>query len=93
LNINASGLNIAGYAPTAIGYAFAMNKGEKSKPFKDESGVFILELVNIDAASEVADYNSQKKMIAERRKAQIEEKVLKAMRKLADVKDNIAKFY
>jgi peptidyl-prolyl cis-trans isomerase D len=93
LNISTSGLNIAGYAPLAIGYAFAMEKGERSKPFKDESGVFILEVTNIDAASEVADYTSQKKALSDRRKAQIEEKVLKAMRKLANVKDNIAKYY
>jgi peptidyl-prolyl cis-trans isomerase D len=93
VNINTSGLNIAGYAPTAIGYMFAMNKGEKSKPFKDEQGVFILEVSSVDAASEVADYNSQKDALADRRKAQIEDKVLKAMRKLTNLKDNIAKYY
>ncbi|MCU0448560.1 MAG: peptidylprolyl isomerase [Bernardetiaceae bacterium] len=93
LNIYSSNIRMSGYAPTAVGYAMALEKGQRTKPFKDETGVFVLEGTGSDDASEVADYNAYKKQIATSRKGQIDNNILEAMKKIAKVKNFLARYY
>jgi peptidyl-prolyl cis-trans isomerase D len=88
-----SGLRIAGFSPNAIGRAFGLPKGGKSQAFADENGVFVVEVVDTDDASEIADYNSYKRQLAERRSFQIDDKILKAIKKVTKTKEQIAKYY
>ena len=86
-------LTSAGADPTAIGKAFGLKPGKRSKPFKGEGGVFIMENVSSTPAPAIADLttykNSAKMMAAQRTSFYINE----AIKDNAKVVDNRAKFY
>lgn len=86
-------LTSAGADPTAIGKAFGLKPGKRSKPFKGEGGVFIMETTKSTPAPAVADLtmykNSAKIMAAQRTSFYINE----AIKENAKVVDNRAKFF
>ncbi len=86
-------LTSAGADPTAIGKAFGLKPGKRSKPFKGEGGVFIMETTKSTPAPAVADLtmykNSAKMMAAQRTSFYINE----AIKENAKVVDNRAKFF
>jgi peptidyl-prolyl cis-trans isomerase D len=86
-------LTSAGADPTAIGKAFGLKAGKRSKAFKGEGGVFIMENVSSTPAPAIADLttykNSAKMMAAQRTSFYINE----AIKENAKVVDNRAKFY
>lgn len=86
-------LTSAGADPTAIGKAFGLKAGKRSKAFKGDGGVFIMENVSSTPAPAIADLtmykNSAKMMAAQRTSFYINE----AIKDNAKVVDNRAKFY
>jgi peptidyl-prolyl cis-trans isomerase D len=86
-------LTSAGADPTALGKAFGLKVGQKSKPFKGEAGVFVMETVKATPAPAIADLttfkNTAKMMAAQRASFYINE----AIKENAKVVDNRAKFY
>jgi peptidyl-prolyl cis-trans isomerase D len=86
-------LTSAGADPTAIGKAFGLKAGKRSKPFKGDGGVFIMENVSSTPAPAIADLttykNSAKMMATQRTSFYINE----AIKDNAKVVDNRAKFY
>jgi len=88
-----SGIRQANYAPNVVGATYALKKGERSRIIRDDYGMFIIEVTQIDDASELADYATYKNQIEERRRLQTEDNILKAIKKLAKVKDNSARYF
>lgn len=86
-------LTSAGADPTALGKAFGLKVGQKSKPFKGDAGVFVMETTSSTPAPAMADLtmykNSAKMMAAQRTSYYINE----AIKENAKVVDNRAKFY
>lgn len=82
-----------GYDPVACGKAFGLKAGEKTTPFKGETGVVMLEMVKIQPAPEVADYNQFKTQKETQRAGGTDSNVDEAIKKLTNVKDNRYKFY
>lgn len=86
-------LTSAGADPTALGKAFGLKAGKRSKPFKGEGGVFIMETVKSTPAPAIADLtlykNSAKMLAAQRASFYINE----AIKENAKIVDNRAKFY
>ena len=86
-------LTSAGADPTALGKAFGLKIGQKSKPFKGEAGIFVMETTKSTPAPAMADLtmykNSSKMMAAQRASYYINE----AIKENAKVVDNRAKFY
>jgi peptidyl-prolyl cis-trans isomerase D len=86
-------LTSAGADPTALGKAFGLKVGQKSKPFKGDAGVFVMETTKSTPAPAIADLtmykNSAKMMAAQRTSYYINE----AIKDNAKVVDNRAKFY
>ena len=86
-------LTSAGADPTALGKAFGLKVGQKSKPFKGEAGVFVMETTKSTPAPAIADLtmykNSAKMMATQRTSFYINE----AIKENAKVVDNRAKFY
>jgi len=82
-----------GSATLVIGEAFGMKKGEKTGLIKEASGVVLLELQSIDQASEIADYSAYKEKLSAARNNLVDVKALKAIKKLANVKEELAKYY
>lgn len=60
LKLNSNSLPSAGFDPTAVGIAFSLNDGERSKPYAGENGVFIFEMQHKTIAPAIADYSSYK---------------------------------
>ncbi|MBB6003235.1 peptidylprolyl isomerase [Arcicella rosea] len=86
-------LTSAGADPTAIGKAFGLKVGKRSKPFKGEGGVFIMETTKSTPAPAIADLtlykNTAKMMAGQRTSFYINE----AIKENAKVVDNRAKFF
>ena len=86
-------LTSAGADPTALGKVFGLKVGQKSKPFKGDAGVFVMETTKSTPAPALADLttykNSAKMMAAQRASYYINE----AIKDNAKVVDNRAKFY
>lgn len=86
-------LTSAGADPTALGKAFGLKVGKRSKPFKGEGGVFIMETIKSTPAPAIADLtiykNSAKMLAAQRTSFYINE----AIKENAKIVDNRAKFY
>ena len=86
-------LTSAGADPTALGKSFGLKVGQKSKPFKGDAGVFVMETTKTTPAPAMADLtmykNSAKMMAAQRASYYINE----AIKENAKVVDNRAKFY
>jgi peptidyl-prolyl cis-trans isomerase D len=86
-------LTSAGADPTALGKAFGLKVGQKSKPFKGDAGIFVMETTSSTPAPAMADLtmykNSAKMMAAQRTSYYINE----AIKENAKVVDNRAKFY
>jgi peptidyl-prolyl cis-trans isomerase D len=86
-------LTSAGADPAALGKAFGLKVGQKSKPFKGDAGVFVMETTKSSPAPAIADLtmykNSAKMMAAQRTSYYINE----AIKDNAKVVDNRAKFY
>ncbi|MDZ7899388.1 MAG: peptidylprolyl isomerase [Arcicella sp.] len=93
LTLASGTLTSAGADPTAIGKSFGLKAGKRSKAFKGEGGVFIMENVSSTPAPAIADLtaykNSAKMMAAQRTSFYINE----AIKENAKVVDNRAKFY
>ena len=91
--MTSSQLTGVGFAPAAIGKAFGMKAGQKTAPFKDENGVMVMEVTALNAAQSVADYNTYKQQLTQRRNGQVSADAIKAIKKLTKTEDYISKYY
>ena len=60
LKMSSSSLPGIGFDPVALGTAFSLENGKRSKPFAGENGVIIVEMVNKTVAPAIADYSLYK---------------------------------
>ncbi len=86
-------LNVAGYDPLAMGKAFGLKAGQKSKPFAGENGVFIIELTEKEEAPVVADHSQQKSQLQQGVESRASYMANEVIRENANIKDNRARFY
>jgi peptidyl-prolyl cis-trans isomerase D len=93
VNLFTLSLNGTGSATQTIGRAAALPKGTKTKAYKDDSGVMILEIVNVEDAPKIADHNTYKDQIVQKKGASVMQNVMKAIKKLTKTEDYIAKYY
>jgi peptidyl-prolyl cis-trans isomerase D len=93
INILTLSLNGTGSATKTIGQAVALPKGTKTKAFKDDSGVMVLEIINVEDAPKIADHNTYKEQIEKRKSASVMQNVLKAIKKLTKTEEFISKYY
>ncbi len=93
ITISNGTLKSAGSDPVAIGKAFGLKAGQKSKPLKGESGVFIIEGTPVINAPEIADYSQYKTQGIQALKGRGSYYVSEAIKANANIKDNKAKFF
>lgn len=86
-------LRSAGVDPTALGKAFGLKVGKRSKPFAGETGVLIVEPTRIVLAPAVADYAQYKMMLEQSAASRTAIYMREAVKDAANVTDNRAKFY
>ncbi len=93
INLFTLSLNGTGSATQTVGRAVALAKGTKTKAFKDDTGVLVLEIVNVEDAPKIADHNTYKDQIIQRKAAGLSQNILKAIKKLTKSEEYIAKYY
>ncbi|MCS6823669.1 MAG: peptidylprolyl isomerase [Cytophagaceae bacterium] len=93
ITFSSGSISSIGYDPGAVGVLFSLKENKRSKAFKGENGVVILELVKITPAPEVADYNQYKTQKEMSRSGSTDYYAMEALKKLADIKDWRYKYY
>lgn len=63
LKLSSNSLPTVGFDPQAVGLAFSLESGKKSKPVAGENGVVIVELQNKTIAPAIADYSTYKSQL------------------------------
>jgi peptidyl-prolyl cis-trans isomerase D len=86
-------LTSAGADPTALGKAFGQKIGQKSKPFKGEAGVFMMETVSAVPAPALADLSAYKNTARMAAAQNVSFLINQAIKDNAKISDNRARFY
>lgn len=93
LKFSTNSLPTVGFAPLAIGSAFALKSGERSLPIIEENGVLIIEMINITQAPEIADYSTYKNQIEQRTGGRASYSAGEAIKKNANIQDLRYRFF
>ncbi|MBO0952064.1 peptidylprolyl isomerase [Fibrella forsythiae] len=93
INLATGFMRTAGVDPVALGRAFGLKAGKRSKPFAGEGGVLIVEPTRIAPAPAVADYAMYKTSIQQNQGQRTTVYVNEAIKDAAKITDRRAKFY
>ncbi len=93
VNLATGFLRSAGVDPTALGTAFGLKPGKRSKPVVGETGVLMLETTKLTPAPPVADYALYKTQIQQNATSRMGFYINEAIKEAAKVEDRRAKFY
>ncbi len=93
LKISGNSLPNVGFAPEAVGKAFALESGERSEPFGAENGVLVLEMVSITPAPQIADYSLYKQQLTQQYENRIGFNIANAVKQYAEIEDRRYKFF
>ncbi|MEQ9285331.1 MAG: SurA N-terminal domain-containing protein [Cyclobacteriaceae bacterium] len=93
LKLSSNSLNSVGLAPEAVGVAFSMENGEKTKPFALDNGVIIIELTNKIEPAEIADYVPYQGQVQQKRQSRISFNIDATVKELADIQDERYRFF
>jgi len=93
LKMNSNSLPSAGFDPVAVGVAFSLANGKRSKPFAGEKNVFIIELQNKTIAPAIGDYTMFKNQIKQTMDNRISYGIAEAIKEASKIKDKRYKFY
>lgn len=93
LKMSTSSLPTVGFDPQAVGVAFSLEPGKRSKPFAGENGVVIFELTNKIAAPAVTDYSQYKTQLQQGATNRSTYNIGTAIKENSDIEDERYKFY
>ncbi|CAN5376246.1 SurA N-terminal domain-containing protein [soil metagenome] len=93
INLATGFLRSAGVDPIALGKAFGLKPGKRSKPFVGEGGVLMMETTNLTPAPAIADYALYKTQLQQNNTSRISLYINEAIKEAAKVEDRRAKFY
>jgi peptidyl-prolyl cis-trans isomerase D len=82
----------AGIEPKVIAYASSMEEGKISEPIAGENGVYLLRVTNIESP-EQTDYAMEKIRLKNNFASRVGFEAYEALKKIAEIKDNRAKFF
>jgi peptidyl-prolyl cis-trans isomerase D len=93
LKLSSNSLPTVGYDPLAVGLAFSLENGKRSKPNAGENGVVMIELLNKTIAPSVTDYSVYKSQLDQGNTNRSSQGVAEAIKENADIVDERYKFY
>lgn len=82
-----------GFDPIATGKAFGLKQGTRSKAFEGQTGVVMVELLQLDKINFTGDMSGVKKQMENMRSGRAEGSVFQLIRDRADIKDERIKFF
>lgn len=93
VNLATGFLRSAGVDPVALGTAFGLKPGKRSKPVVGEGGVLVLETIKVTPAPPVANYTLYKTQLQQNTASRTSFYINEAIKDAAKVDDRRAKFY
>jgi|GEM_PF-28729 len=93
LTLNSNSLPNAGLEPAALGRAFGLKPGKRSKPIKGENGVLIIEVINQTPAPQIADYSQYKNQLKQSKSFSVTYLATEAIKEKSNIEDQRYKFY
>lgn len=93
LKMSTNNLPGIGFDPVAMGTAFSLENGKRSKPFAGESGVIVMEVQNKTVAPSVGDYTMFKTQLLQNLTSRATYGVTEAIKKAAEIKDMRYRFF
>ncbi|WNB18146.1 peptidylprolyl isomerase [Marivirga arenosa] len=93
VKISSGSLPNVGQAPEVIGTIFGIELNKQSKPLEANNGIVVLSVTNRTPAPEIADYNTYKEQLAQRRSNAVSFEIKSAIEEKADIVDLRYKFY
>ncbi|MEM9324015.1 MAG: SurA N-terminal domain-containing protein [Bacteroidota bacterium] len=100
LTLSTLSITGVGYAPQAVGIAFALEVGELTQPFATDNGVIVLQLSDKTMAQDLDDYESYKSGVTNTRRGFrrreepfVDQRIYDAFLEFADIEDNRYKFF
>lgn len=93
LKLSSTQLPGIGFDPAALGTAFRLEDGGRSKPFKGENGVVIMETLHKTAAPAIADYGMYKTQLEQARSNRTSFSIAEAIKQNSGIEDRRYKFY
>ncbi len=93
INFFSGMLSTAGFDPIGLGKLFGQKVGQRSKPFKGETGVMIMETTSKSTAPSIADYGLYKAQIKQRVGANQGMMGEQVLRENAKIEDNRSRFF
>jgi peptidyl-prolyl cis-trans isomerase D len=93
LKLSSSQLPTVGFDPVAVGLAFSLENGKKSKPHAGENGVVMIELLNKTIAPATTDLSTYKTQLEQGNTNRSSMGIAEAIKEHADIVDERYKFY
>ncbi|NOS94143.1 MAG: foldase [Cyclobacteriaceae bacterium] len=93
LKLNSTSLPSVGVDPKAIGVAFSLENGKRSKPFAGENGVLIIETINKTSAPAIGDYTMFKNQLLQGLNNRSSFGISQAIKEVSKIEDKRYKFF
>ncbi|WP_276373269.1 peptidylprolyl isomerase [Chryseolinea sp. H1M3-3] len=93
LKLSSNQLPTVGFDPVAVGLAFSLDNGKRSKPHAGENGVVMIEMLNKTIAPAITDYSTYKTQLEQGNTNRSSMGIAEAIKEQADVVDERYKFY
>ncbi|MDL5045965.1 SurA N-terminal domain-containing protein [Oscillatoria amoena NRMC-F 0135] len=93
LKLNTNSLTSVGFDPAAVGKAFSLEGGQRSKPFTGEIGVIIFEMQNKTLAPAIGDYSMFRNQLEQTANRTNTFNIAEAIKEAANIDDKRYKFY
>ncbi|HKZ36665.1 MAG TPA: peptidylprolyl isomerase, partial [Chryseolinea sp.] len=93
LKLSSSSLPTVGFDPQAVGLAFSLENGKRSKPVTGENGVVIIESLNKTVAPAITDYSTYKTQLEQGNTNRSSMGIAEAIKENSDIVDKRYKFY
>ncbi len=93
LKMNANSLPSVGLDPIAIGVAFSLENGKRSKPFAGENGVILIEMQNKTAAPAINEFSMFKNELVKNLSNKATASIADAIKEGSNIKDERYKFF
>ncbi len=93
LKLSSNSLPTVGFDPVAVGAAFSLETGKRTKPLSGENGVVVIEMLNKTVAPTTTDYSTYKSQLEQGNTNRTSMGVAEAIKENADIVDERYKFY
>jgi peptidyl-prolyl cis-trans isomerase D len=93
LKLNSNTLPSVGVDAKAVGVAFSLENGKRSKPFAGDNGVLVIETINRTSAPAIGDYTMFKNQLLQGLSDKSGFGIAQAIKEVSKIEDQRYKFF